>query len=116
MNSESFLLKILTLTNNSLSEFIEKKPKDMNTQNILYLCANDKSANMEVPKNEFMLDEIINISHENYYIGDKLTTDIIKNKYQLVFGKDDIELLNFKVLFDVILLEFCPIYFMSKFC
>ena len=97
------------------SEFIEKKSKDMNTQNILYLCANDKSANMEIPKNEFMLDKIINISHENYYIGDKLTTDIIKNKYQLVFGKDDIELLNFKVLFDVILLEFCPIYFMSKF-
>ena len=91
--------------------------EDKISQNILYLCANDETSNMEIPKGQKYINEKIKNPHKNYYIGVNLdlTLEDEDNKCKLIFGEQDIDICKFKVLFDIIVLEFCPVGFLKRF-
>jgi len=88
-------------TNNQLEDLIN--------QNVLYLCANNKTAEMEVPKGQKFIERYLKDPHINYYVGYDLNTNLNENKCRLEFGKDGVDICKFKVLFDIIVLEYCPI-------
>ena len=95
----------INATDNQVGDFIDQ----IINQNILYVCANDNTAELEIPKGQKFIEVHLKDPHINYYIGYDLKTNLIENKCGLNFGKDNIDICKFEVLFDIVVLEYCPI-------
>jgi hypothetical protein len=83
-----------------------------NFQNVLYICANDTTSKLKIPKLEKLIVNFLDKSKEinNYYLGDLNMTQDSINKCKIKFGVNDIDLCNFNILFDIIVFEYCPLY------